>query len=120
MTIDLSTSGKVMIKMTDYVKGILDELPPEMRDTANSTPAGSNLFESDEGGAGSPKLSKSEGDMFHHLVAKLLFLCKRSRPDIQTAVAYLTTRRVKDPDKNDWKKRCLKYLNATREMYLTL
>jgi hypothetical protein len=117
MTIDLSNSGKVMIKMTDYVKGILDELPSEMNGTAN-TPAGPNLFETDEG---SPKLSKSEGDMFHHLVAKLLFLCKRSRPDIQTAVAYLTTR-VKDPDRSDWKKlaRTLKYLNATRELYLTL
>ena len=31
-------------------------------------------------------------DMFHHNVAKLLFLCKRAQPDIQTSVAFLCTR----------------------------
>jgi hypothetical protein len=43
------------------------------------------------------------------------------RQDIQTAVSFLTTR-VKDPDKDDWKKlvRVLKYLNGTGYMKLTL
>jgi len=41
--------------------------------------------------------------MFHHNVAKLLYLWKWSRLDIQTAVAFLTTR-VKYPDEDELKK----------------
>ena len=37
-----------------------------------------------------------DGVLFHHLAAKLLFLCKRARPDIQTAFTFLCTR-VKEP-----------------------
>ena len=37
------------------------------------------------------------------MMTKALYLCKRSRPDIQTAVPFLTTR-VKAPDLDDWKK----------------
>ena len=62
-----------------------------------------------------------KADRYHHLIAKLLYLCKRSRPDIQTAVAFLCTR-VKQPDSDDWKKlsRCIKYLRETKDLYLTL
>ena len=46
---------------------------------------------------------------------------KRARPDIQTAVAFLTTR-VMAPDEDDYKKlaRVMKYLRGTRTMPLTL
>ena len=59
--------------------------------------------------------------MFHHNTAKLLFLSKRARPDIQTAVAFLTTR-VKLPDRDDYKKlaRVMKYLRATVDLSLIL
>jgi len=59
--------------------------------------------------------------MFHHNTAKLLFLCKRARPDLQTAVAFLCTR-VKMPDVDDYKKLCrvMRYLRATKQMPLTL
>ena len=59
--------------------------------------------------------------MFHHNVAKLLFLCKRARPDLQTEVAFLCTR-VKAPDKDDYKKltRLVKYLRGTASLPLTL
>lgn len=55
------------------------------------------------------------------MVAKLLFLCKRARPDVQTAVDFLCTR-VKQPDEDDWKKlrRCMAYLRGTQEMITTL
>ena len=54
-------------------------------------------------------------------MAKCLFLCKRARPDIQTAVSFLCTR-VKCPDEDDWKKlkRMFQYLRGTRELVLTL
>ncbi len=58
---------------------------------------------------------------FHHTVAQLLFMATRARKDIQTAVAFLTTR-VKSPDKDDWGKlkRVLKYLNGTKYLKLRL
>ena len=58
---------------------------------------------------------------FHHTVAQLLFMATRARRDIQTAVAFLTTR-VKSPDKDDWGKlkRVLKYLNGTKYLKLNL
>ena len=48
-------------------------------------------------------------------------LCKRARPDIQTAVAFLTTR-VMAPDEDDCKKlaRVMRYLQGTKTMPLTL
>jgi hypothetical protein len=59
--------------------------------------------------------------LFHHNVAKLLFLCKRARPDIQTAIAFLCTR-VKGPDMDDYKKlmRVMRYLRGTLDLPLTL
>jgi hypothetical protein len=54
-------------------------------------------------------------------VAQLLFMCTRAQQDIQTAVAFLTTR-VKSPDKDDRGKlkRVLKYLNGAKYLKLRL
>ena len=41
--------------------------------------------------------------MRHRLVVKLLFLSKRARPEIQPTITFLTMR-VRDPDKDNWKK----------------
>ena len=59
--------------------------------------------------------------MFHHLTAKLLYLSKRTRPDLLTAVAFLCTR-VQSPDTDDWKKvgSCLQYLQDSAELKYTL
>ena len=55
------------------------------------------------------------------MTAKLLFLSKRARPDLQQAVAFLTTR-VSSPDSDDYKKlgRVIRYLRAFPELPLTL
>jgi len=67
------------------------------------------------------KLDEATAQFFHHQVTKALFLCKRARPDLQTAVAFLSTR-VKNPDVGDYKKlkRMLQHLRATRNLYVTL
>ena len=59
--------------------------------------------------------------MLHTFVAKALFATKRYRPDIHTAVAFLTTC-VQGPNEDDWKKllRLMQYLINTTEMPLTL
>ena len=70
---------------------------------------------------GSQKLSEEKAQLFHHMVAKLLYLCRRTRQDIQTAIAFLCTR-VKSPDEDDYKKfgRIIKYLRDTLQMRLTI
>jgi hypothetical protein len=117
MTIDYSIRGKVKITMLDYIQNMLDELPADM-DGESATPAANHLFQVNEE---AEKLDEDDAQLFHHHVAKLLFLCKRARPDTQTAVAFLCTR-VKDPDIDDYKKlvRTMRYLRGTQYIPLTL
>eukprot|EP00957_Ditylum_brightwellii_P169716 12918030-Ditylum_brightwellii.AAC.1 len=67
------------------------------------------------------KLSKEEVQFSHHNVAKLIFLHKRARLDLQTSIAFLSTQ-VKMPDIDDKKnfRHALWYFQATNEMPLTL
>jgi hypothetical protein len=117
MTIDYSEDGKVKFMMHDYVQGILDEAPADMMGFA-VTPAASNLFtvRKDAG-----NLDDERSEAYHRITAKLLYLCKRARPDLQPTVAFLTTR-VTQPDTDDWKKltRCVRYLRDSKDLYLTL
>ena len=119
MMLDFSVKGKAQIQMYDYIDEMLSKLPNDsmMRGTVTS-PAASHLFQVSKGAT---KLDEEAAQEFHHNVAKLLFLCKRARPDIQTAVAFLTTR-VKSPDEDDYKKlgRVMRYLRATARLPLTL
>jgi hypothetical protein len=117
MTIDYSIPGKVKFTMVDYIKTMLDELPDDMSGTA-TTPAASHLFDVNES---AEKLPAAIGNIYHHNAAKLLFLCKRARPDVQPATAFLCTR-VKLPDVDDYKKltRTMKYLRGTLHMPLIL
>ncbi len=60
------------------------------------------------------KISKPRASNFHAVVAKLLFIVKKSQPDILLVVSFLTTR-VKDPDRDGWNKmfRVMGYLSET-------
>ena len=118
MTIDFSTDGKVVIRMDDYVEDMLGEVPEDMRTGPAATPASEYLFKVN---ADAEALSGSESDIFHSVTAKLLFLCKRARPDIQTPIAFLCTR-VRNPDVDDYKKlrRVVCYLRNTKKLALTL
>lgn len=117
MTLDYSIPGTCRIGMYDYVDEMLDDLPDDMQGEA-VTPAAHHLFSVDEKAI---RLDEDKAQFFHHLTAKLLFLSKRARPDIQTAVAFLTTR-VKGPDVDDYKKlaRVLRYLRGSVKLTLTL
>jgi hypothetical protein len=117
MTLDYSVAGKIKIDMTDYVKKVLEELPANMDGTA-LTPESLNLFKiRDE----ATPLDPENSEFFHTTVAKLLFLCKRGCPDIQTAIAFLCTR-VQTPTSEDYTKlsRTIKYLRGTQALVLTL
>jgi hypothetical protein len=82
------------------------------------TPATEKLFSVDEK---SKPLDRAKAEEFHTIVAKGLFACKRARPDIHPAIAFLCTR-VKKPTEEDWQKlmRLLKYLNGSRDDKLHL
>ena len=117
LTIDFSIDGKVMFTMIEYIKGMLEELPADFSGKAPN-PASPKLFDVDPAAA---QLPKDLATLYHHNAAKLLFLCKRARPDVQTATAFLCTR-VKGPDGDDYKKlrRVMQYLRSTAYMPLTL
>jgi len=96
---------------------MLEEMPMNMEGLA-TTPASSHLFNTDPG---CKKLCEEQGQLFHHLVAKLLYLSKCTRQDIQTAVAFLCTR-VKEPDTDDYKKltKVMQYIRNTKDITLTI
>jgi hypothetical protein len=97
MTIHFSDPGKVKFTMIDYIEKLLEEAPADM-DGISPTPASLHLFDINE--TNPVKLDEVTSQIFHHLVCKLLFLCKRTRPDTQTRVAFLNTR-VQTPDEDD-------------------
>jgi hypothetical protein len=115
MDFDYSKPGVVKISMTTMVDQVVEEL--QIKDTVR-TPASVDLFHQDEK---STQLEKEKKEKFHSVVAKLLYMAKRARPDILAAVSFLTTRCV-SPSEQDWNKllRIGKYLHGTRELSLSL
>jgi hypothetical protein len=70
--------------MDDYVSNLFEEVPEDMKGMA-ATPAANHLFTV----SAEPKyLNNATSQLFHHLTTKLLFLCKRACPDIQTTMAF--------------------------------
>jgi hypothetical protein len=75
------------------------------------TPALKNLFTINHD---AKELNSDDSDTFHSVVAKLLFIMKRARPDLETVVSFLMTR-VSKSDEDDWRKlkRCLGFIKGT-------
>ena len=119
MDLDYSEPGTATVSMIKYLRKIKEEFPEEITGTA-STPAADHLFKV-RAEEDAKQLPEEQAQQFHRTTAQLLFLSARARPDIKTAVAFLTTR-VQKPDEDDWGKlkRVLKYLNGTRHMKLRL
>ena len=117
MTLDFSIAGKAQICMEEYITNMLMELQADM-DGMATTPAAEHLLKINE----TPTyLDEKEAMFLHHNVAKLLFLCKRACPDMQTVVAFLSTH-VQRPDHDDYKKlaQAMKYLQKAITLLLML
>jgi hypothetical protein len=114
MNFDFSHPGAVSI--SQY--GMVSNLVASMAQTSRSTPAGASLFETDRQSECLPESAKQD---FHSKVAALLYLSKKTRPDILLPVSFLTTR-VSNPTVQDMSKllRVLMYLNGTRDKCLIL
>jgi hypothetical protein len=120
MTLDYTALGRVNISMFDYIDEIInafDKAEPKGGGTKSSA-APDNLFKVDED---CEKLPPEKAVEFHNLVAKTLYATKQARPDICTAIAFLTMR-VQAPDKDDWNKltHLMKYLRGTCMLPLIL
>jgi hypothetical protein len=107
-------NGKATIGMEGYVQDLLQEWG--VRGTRN-TPATSTLFDASEG----VKLTGQRAEVFHSVVAKVLYLATKIRPDLLVSVAYLCSR-VTSSTEGDEKKlyRLLQYLNGTQSKCLVL
>jgi hypothetical protein len=118
MKLDYSVPGQVSIDMVDYVQSMLDGFPQDELKGAVASPWNEHLFKVQEK---SPTLPPATQEWFHTVTAQGLFLCKRARPDICPAIAYLTTR-VRAPNQDDWSKlvRMMKFLKQTVNDVLTL
>jgi hypothetical protein len=117
MTLDYMAKGKVTISMYKYVNKMLTELPSDMNGISK-IPSTGHLFNINPD---TTKLPVDRAQLFHHLMAKLIYLCRCTSQDIQTAVAFLCTR-VKEPDKDDYKKlaKVMQYIRCTRSLTLTI
>ena len=122
MTFDFSKTGEVKVTMANCVEGILKgaEAHPTISKLGGikeiKTPAGENLFATRDSTDLSPKLEKGDSEFFHSYTAKLLYLGKRIKPQILTAVSFLSGR-VQQPELDDLKKlkRVLGYVKATKD-----
>lgn len=107
-----TAEDKLTVDMVAYIDKCLKECPST---ATHATPADSNLFVVGE----SVELGAKEKEYFHSVVARLLYLAKRTRPDILTAVSFLTGRVTKSCEDDMVNlERVLGYLRKTR--YLTM
>jgi len=105
------------MSMFEYINKMLEELSSDMEGTLK-TPAANHLFMTYEN---CDILDEAKAQLFRHLMAKLLYLCRRTRHDIQKAIAFLCTR-LNKLDKDEFKKltRVMQYLCRTKNMKLTI
>lgn len=111
-------NGKCTLSMENFTREVIAEYEAANTKTQpRNTPATSDLFNA----VGAEELGARDKKIFHRTVAKLLYLAKRTRPDILTAVAYLNTR-VKEPTTKDKSKleRVIGYLSATVDKHIVL
>jgi hypothetical protein len=98
----------IKINMLYYTQQLLDQFPPKQ---VYLTPAVKESFKN----SSTERLLDPNGQkVFHTVVAKLLYLAKRARPDILTAVSFLCTK-VTKPTTEDQQKlsRVMGYLQQS-------
>lgn len=85
----------IEIDMKDQVQEAInsfEESGDKLRKEFPKNPACNKLFNVKHN---SKNLDGKRSDIFHSLVAKLLYICKQARPDIVPTISYLTNREAK-------------------------
>ena len=106
MEINFIGKGKMKLGLVQYICGMIEELEEalipynENLDRDYPHPAAKWLFTVK---TETETLAEAKADIFRKFIAKLIWVMKRGRPDVEPTVAFLSTR-VKEPDKDDWHK----------------
>ena len=90
----------VQISMKGYIEEAIEDCGEDVESTSFNSPMSTFLFDVNDS---KERLPREKADLFHRIVAKLLFVCTRRRPDIQLTILFLCTRTTKS-DADDWKK----------------
>ena len=98
MNISFIGDNKVKLTMKNYLEEAIQTFGEDILAGA-ATPANRNLFVVNND---LPSLETERAEIFHHVVAKLLYVAKRARVDIQLAIAFLCTR-VSKSTQEDWR-----------------
>jgi hypothetical protein len=115
MAVDIDRSGQIRLR----TQGKLEQIITDGKISGNvATPSKPNLFNIDEH---SPLLSKAKAKTFYSVVAKLMWIATRTRPDILVTVSALSSR-TSNPNEDDFEKllHLLKYINGTVDLPLIL
>jgi len=133
MLLDTSVIGEIAVIMQGYTeraadtwkamyerasKAMPNEISAQALRVGYKAPCDSGLFEIDEE---SMTLPAKQQDDFHSMVATMLYMAKRARPDLLCTTAYLTTR-VQKATVQDWGKlrRLMSYSSDTASRALVL
>jgi hypothetical protein len=115
MTISLEIKGRAIISMQGFVEEFVADYPG---DKVVSSPSNGDLFTTEDTDV---IVEETDRKSFHTVVAKLLYLGKRIRPDILLTVSFLCTRVTKVTERDMIKlKRLVNYVACTKDMTLTL
>ena len=87
MDISLKKNGTLQTLIQEYITESVTAFGGDIKKYANM-PTKHNLFTISE----VDPLGSNKAETFHHIVAKLLYVCKRSRVGIEIAVAFMRTR----------------------------
>ena len=112
MNMDFKDNGTVAIHMKDHIKEAIELFEEiEKIDTQVSSPANGKLFEVNDDAV---PLEGKKKEVFHSVVAKVLFIMKRARPDMELTNSFLCTR-VSRSTKEDWAKlkRAMAFMKQT-------
>ena len=111
MVLSTEANGMLSVSMEGYTANIVRDYETLYKVKEVTTPATLDLFVI---GNKNERLGPKDTRLFHRFVAKLLYLCKRARIDVQLAVLFLCTR-VKEPNKGDKRKldRVIGFLKRT-------
>lgn len=112
MDIEFNDDKTVSISTPEYLDQAIETFSEEVKGEVTS-PANKTLFKVDEE---SLVLDRNRHDIFHSIVARLLWVMKRSRADLETAISFLCTR-VSCSTEEDWEKmrRVLKFVKQTKD-----
>ena len=114
MVFDLSHAGEARVSMKGYVEDLLTG--SGISGVARS-PATEGLFDVRAVTA----VTEERRAKFHSLIAKILYLAKRTKPECLTAISFLATRVTKcTPDDEEKLERLIKYIRHTKDRGIVL